>query len=106
MEDDAANRVAALKTRRDAWMAQRSAAMERQNIRNEEGELVALAGAGDGAVNDDRVLDKITERITHRLREEIRIQARPPAVALLASGTPHIVRVRSSRIYPTSTRNV
>ena len=106
MEDDAANRVAALKTRRDAWMAQRSAAMERENIRNEEGELVALAGAGDGAVNDDRVLDKITERITHRLREEIRIQARPPAVALLASGTPHIARVRSSRIYPTSTRNV
>ncbi|KAJ1472414.1 hypothetical protein T484DRAFT_3431940 [Baffinella frigidus] len=75
MEDGAA-KVAALRAKRDAWMSQRSAAMERENMRSEDGGLVALGGgAGDGgAVNDDLVLDRITEQITSRLREELRIE--------------------------------
>jgi len=71
--EDAAAKVVALKAKRDAWMSQRSAAMERENMRNAAGELVALDG-GDGKVNDDLVLDRITERITSRLREELRIE--------------------------------
>jgi len=81
--EDAAAKVVALKAKRDAWMSQRSAAMERENMRNEAGELVALdGGGGDGKVNDDKVLDRITERITSRLREELRIEVPLPAAVL------------------------
>lgn len=93
MEDGAA-KVAALRAKRDAWMSQRSAAMERENMRSEDGGLVALGGgAGDGgAVNDDLVLDRITEQITSRLREELRIEVpcrfllRPPRDFLATPG--------------------
>jgi hypothetical protein len=97
--EDAAAKVVALKAKRDAWMSQRSAAMERENMRNEAGELVALdGGGGDGKANDDLVLDRITERITSRLREELRIEVTyrfllpcspgfPTALATQACGT-------------------